>query len=623
MCKTAGIMATNYQNLFFRLCIVFAMVAAVVTILYLTPVPDQRFKNCDRPCHELDWPMICRLKLNIEMYQTMAKECQNCPLNSTDCENKNCASADGSPRGIITANRQLPGPPIQVCKGDILVVDVINKIPSHSLTVHWRGQPNHEAPFMDGSPMISQCPIPSYTTFQYKFRASRAGTHFWQAFSDADRSDGLFGALVVREADKIEPHRKLYDIDAKDHVILISEWSRDLTRDYKIDDDTPKTLLINGRYSPEGTSSLASFTVQKGKRYRFRVAYTSGYLGCPITFSIDNHKLKVIALDGAPITPYEVSFATLGKGERMDFVLKTDQEIGAHFLRLASQCKDDLTGLGVINYEGVPKKEFPLKNQVKADDRIRVFDTAICDSEIGKVCLKNVKALNKMPNELREYEVGRKIYLGFDYKLRNKDAHEGGFTNLKSKIYAINNLTFTFPPSPVLTQPDDVPVDMPCNELNIPDKCSKKKFSICECFHVEYIPLGSSTEIILIDQGGDEEEHVFHLHGYHFYVVGKHVFDKSISVDQAKALDAEYKLMKRNFNNPVLKDTIRVPKFGAVALRFIANNPGFWILRDEQSKSWTRGLDIVFQVGHTDEMVSTPKHFPTCGNFIGPDFFLL
>jgi hypothetical protein len=34
---------------------------------------------------------------------------------------------------------------------------------------------------MDGVPMVTQCPIPSSTTFQYKFRASRAGTHMWHA----------------------------------------------------------------------------------------------------------------------------------------------------------------------------------------------------------------------------------------------------------------------------------------------------------------------------------------------------------------------------------------------------------------------------------------------------------
>lgn len=35
--------------------------------------------------------------------------------------------------------------------------------------------------------------------------------------------------------------------------------------------------------------------------------------------------------------------------------------------------------------------------------------------------------------------------------------------------------------------------------------------------------------------------------------------------------------LKRNFNNPPLKDTIQVPSGGYVILRFYANNPGFWV----------------------------------------------
>lgn len=52
----------------------------------------------------------------------------------------------------------------------------------------------------------------------------------------------------------------------------------------------------------------------------------------------------------------------------------------------------------------------------------------------------------------------------------------------------------------------------------------------------------------------------------------------------------------KNLEDPVLKDTIVVPKFGAVALRFKADNPGYWMMRDERSAHWTRGLDFVLKV---------------------------
>lgn len=73
---------------------------------------------------------------------------------------------------------------------------------------------------------------------------------------------------------------------------------------------------------------------------------------------------------------------------------------------------------------------------------------------------------------------------------------------------------------------------------------------------------------------GDKEEHVFHLHGYQFYVVGVNIFDRPVTIEDVRTLDYHNTLFKRNLASPALKDTIRVPRFGAVAVRFIANNPG-------------------------------------------------
>lgn len=49
---------------------------------------------------------------------------------------------------------------------------------------------------------------------------------------------------------------------------------------------------------------------------------------------------------------------------------------------------------------------------------------------------------------------------------------------------------------------------------------------------------------------------------------------------------------------------------------------GFWMLRDELSNSWSSGMDIILQVGTEDDVESAPSDFPTCGNWVGPEFFL-
>jgi hypothetical protein len=42
------------------------------------------------------------------------RSCGDCPRNASDCFRKFCVTADGFQRGLLTANRQMPGPVIQV-----------------------------------------------------------------------------------------------------------------------------------------------------------------------------------------------------------------------------------------------------------------------------------------------------------------------------------------------------------------------------------------------------------------------------------------------------------------------------------------------------------------------------
>lgn len=77
--------------------------------------------------------------------------------------------------------------------------------------------------------------------------------------------------------------------------------------------------------------------------------------------------------------------------------------------------------------------------------------------------------------------------------------------------------------------------------------------------------------------GGDSEETIFHLHGYKFYIIGYRNFGKPTSLNTIRRLNEEGLLLKRNFVSPVIKDTVRVPKFSAVVVRFIASNPGEFI----------------------------------------------
>jgi Multicopper oxidase len=62
---------------------------------------------------------------------------------------------NGIERGLITVNRQLPGPPIQVCKNDVIVVDVKNHMEGGGASIHWHGMTQKGTPFADGVPFLT------------------------------------------------------------------------------------------------------------------------------------------------------------------------------------------------------------------------------------------------------------------------------------------------------------------------------------------------------------------------------------------------------------------------------------------------------------------------------------
>ena len=74
---------------------------------------DYKNHPCIRSCG-INKHMTCEYNFTIEYYFTLTKACNDCPFNKTDCERPHCVPADGTPRGLITVNRMLPGPAIHV-----------------------------------------------------------------------------------------------------------------------------------------------------------------------------------------------------------------------------------------------------------------------------------------------------------------------------------------------------------------------------------------------------------------------------------------------------------------------------------------------------------------------------
>jgi FtsP/CotA-like multicopper oxidase with cupredoxin domain len=102
-----------------------------------------------------------------------------------------------------TFDGRLPGPPLRVTQGDLVVVTLRNADIAAGVTLHWHG---YDVPVgEDGVAGMTQEPVRPGQEFVYRFLAEQVGTYWYHTHEAADRGVrlGLYGTLVVlpRDAD--------------------------------------------------------------------------------------------------------------------------------------------------------------------------------------------------------------------------------------------------------------------------------------------------------------------------------------------------------------------------------------------------------------------------------------
>lgn len=85
------------------------------------------------------------------MFFFSLRTCRKCLKgDARDCLNERCVVGDGVPRGYLSLNFGLPGPKIEVCKNDMVVIDLTNQAEGFATAIHWHGVRQFGTQFMDG-----------------------------------------------------------------------------------------------------------------------------------------------------------------------------------------------------------------------------------------------------------------------------------------------------------------------------------------------------------------------------------------------------------------------------------------------------------------------------------------
>uniref|UniRef100_A0A060T897 ARAD1D05148p n=1 Tax=Blastobotrys adeninivorans TaxID=409370 RepID=A0A060T897_BLAAD len=247
---------------------------------------------------------------------------------------KHRQAPDGIEKDLILVNGQFPGPTIQAKIGDTISVTVHNKL-NESTSIHWHGIHQNGTNFMDGAVGITQCGIPPGESFTYRFTVDKAGTYWWHSHYELQRTDGMFGALIVD--DDSDPYLRHYDeelvIMIHDHYFDSSsnvlEWY--LSRESSGSEPVPDNGLINGRGVFDCSKLLndkfncssewaqnAHFSMVSGRRYRIRLINSSAMANFVV--SIAGGEFDVIEADSTLLKRSHTKELPISAGQRYSLI---------------------------------------------------------------------------------------------------------------------------------------------------------------------------------------------------------------------------------------------------------------------------------------------------------------
>ncbi|KAI8781445.1 laccase [Biomphalaria glabrata] len=522
------------------------------------------------------------------------------PQLVTPIDGSNVITADGweNQRLVITVNKTIPGPSIEVYEGQTIVVHVTNKLLSSGISIHWHGMHQRQTAWSDGVTFITQCPILPGQTFTYRFVADRKGTFWYHAHTGAELSMGLFGPFIVRERRPLQ---------RDEFIMTIQDWNHDMDSEllhyrmlfgnYKnrVKDTATRSLeggkfsmfrfhsgLINGKgryFYPNGScieAPLTVFTVSQFKSYRFRTIGSASLY--PFRVSIDGHLLKIVATDGNDVSPVEVESFIINPGERFDFIVDANQAVNNYWIR-AETLEVNVSNhiaFAIFRYANASNNDPQTKRKLcTPTDRCRVancpFKYYPASADVNCTNFNQFQsAENKsVPGVETETENIEDMFLNF------------AFPGDKETPGSANGINFVMPHVSALTQWNEI------KTLCTAKDCGEDK--MCQCTNSIELEHNKVYQLVFVNMGiGKGWNHPMHLHGHSFHVLkigypeynnvtGEYIKDNldidcGGNIDREKSFCNYAKWTNRSWggnnipglqlSSPPLKDTVIVPTGG-------------------------------------------------------------
>ncbi|WJX32499.1 high-affinity glucose transporter [Trifolium repens] len=517
----------------------------------------------------------------------------------------------------ITVNGQYPGPTLEINNGDTLVVKVINKA-RYNVTIHWHGVRQMRTGWADGPEFVTQCPIRPGGSYTYRFTVNgQEGTLWWHAHSSWLRAT-VYGALIIRPR---EGDYYPFPKPTHDTPILLGEWwdrnPIDVVRQAQRTGAAPNisdAYTINGqpgdlyKCSTKGTTIIP---IHSGETNLIRVINAA--LNQPLFFTIANHKLTVVGADASYLKPFTTNILMLGPGQTTDVLITANQPPSRYYIAARAYQSaqnapfDNTTTTAILHYHNSIKTK-PIMPPLPAYN----------DTNVVTKFSRSFFSLRKVevPTEIDE-SLFFTIGLGLNNCPKNfrKRRCQGPINGTRFAA-SMNNVSFTLPNNISILQahyngiPGVFTTDFPANppvKFDYTGNVSRSLWQPIPGTKAYRLKFGSRVQIVLQDTSiVTPENHPIHLHGYDFYIVAEGFGN----------FDPKKDTSKFNLVDPPMRNTVAVPANGWAVIRFVADNPGAWIMHCHLDVHIGWGLATVLLVedgvGELQSIEPPPLDLPLC-----------
>ncbi|XP_072985997.1 laccase-3-like [Typha latifolia] len=522
---------------------------------------------------------------------------------------------------IITVNGQFPGPTLEVRDGDTLVIKVMNQA-IYNITLHWHGIQQLRTGWADGPEYITQCPIKPGGSYIYRFTIEgQEGTLWWHAHSSWLRAT-VYGALIIYP--KVGSFYPFLNPSREFAVILGEWWNRnpiDVLRDSMRTGAAPNisdAFTINGQpgdlYDCSSRDTTV-FTVGWGETSLFR--FINAAMNTELFISIAGHSMTVVAADAAYTKPFTTSVLMLGPGQTTDVLITTNQPPGRYYMAARAYASargvpfDNTTTTAVLRYKFTGCARSRRGLQPPLFPPLPAFnDTATAAAFANAI--RSPSAVN-IPSPVDE-----QLFITVGIGLFNcPPLQQCGGPNGTRMGASMNNISFVLPNTLSILEAyyESVPGVFDADFPRVPpvqfdytgNNISQSLQQPVRGTKVYKLKYGSVVQVVL--QGTNilaGEEHPMHIHGYQFYVLGTGFGNYNPIRDSGGF----------NLVDPPLRNTVGVPVNGWAVIRFVADNPGVWLVHCHLDVHITWGLAMAFLVengaGRLQALEPPPIDLPLC-----------